>query len=71
MLSTLQCIVDIDSAYLKVAAVSCNKLLLVFLSFLSIEHHAPQTLIQVGVVEGKIVPGKFSKEQIAKMTRSQ
>ena len=46
--------------YLKVAAVSRDKFLLVFLSLLGIEHHPPQPLIQVSVVEGKVMPRKLS-----------
>ena len=57
MLCMLQCTVNIDSAYLKVAAVGGNKLILVFLSLLSIEHHPPQPLIEVSIVEGKVMPG--------------
>jgi hypothetical protein len=53
-------IIITDSAYLKIAAVRCNKFLLVFLSLFCIEHHPPQTLIEVSVVEGKIMPGKLS-----------
>ena len=54
----LQCYTD--SAYLKVAAIGGNKLILIFLSLLCVEHHPPHPFIEVSVVEGKVMPGKFS-----------
>ena len=49
--------------HLKIAAVSGHKLLWVFLALLSIQHHPPQTLIEVSVVEGKIMPCQLSGTQ--------
>ena len=50
------------NAYLKVAAVGGHEFVLIFLSLLSIEHHPSQSLVEVSVVEGKVMPGKFSTE---------
>lgn len=42
--------------YLKVTAVGGHELFLGLLPFLSIEQHSSQTLIEISVVECKVVP---------------
>ncbi len=47
----------IRCTYLKVATVSGHEFLFCLLPFLGIQHHLPQALEQISIVEGQVVPG--------------
>ena len=48
---------------LEVAAVGSHELLVALPSLLSIQHHPPQSLIEVGIVEGQVVPRQLPAQR--------